>query len=80
MATLGPGCRQRETLQYLCEQIPGDALLYSMFKENAEAVKCPLKGELDHFFLLLFVKSHQSFLILLIIILTLNMYKLMIIF
>ncbi|XP_063707345.1 uncharacterized protein LOC134836085 isoform X2 [Culicoides brevitarsis] len=39
-----PGCRQRETLQYLCEQIPGDALLYSMFKENAEAVKCPLKG------------------------------------
>jgi hypothetical protein len=40
----GPGCRQRETLQYLCEQIPGDALLFSMFKENAEPVKCPLKG------------------------------------
>lgn len=41
----GPGCRYRETLQYLCEQIPGDALLYSMFKENAEPVKCPLKGK-----------------------------------
>lgn len=45
----GPGCRQRETLQYLCEQIPGDALLYSMFKENAEPVKCPLKGNLIGF-------------------------------
>ncbi|XP_055698220.1 uncharacterized protein LOC129798843 isoform X2 [Phlebotomus papatasi] len=37
-------CRGRETLQNLCEQIPGDALLFSMFKENAEPVKCPLKG------------------------------------
>lgn len=37
-------CRGRESLQNLCEQIPGDALLYSMFKENAEPVKCPLKG------------------------------------
>lgn len=41
-----PGyCRGRETLQNLCEQIPGDALLFSMFKENAEPVKCPLKGK-----------------------------------
>lgn len=31
-------------MQNLCEQIPGDALLYSMFKENAEPVRCPLKG------------------------------------
>lgn len=37
-------CRGRETLQNLCEQIPGDALLYSMFKVDAEPVKCPLKG------------------------------------
>lgn len=37
-------CRGRESLQNLCEQIPGDALLYSMFKENAEPVRCPLKG------------------------------------
>lgn len=39
-------CRGRESLQNLCEQIPGDALLYSMFKENAEPVRCPLKGTL----------------------------------
>uniref|UniRef100_A0A336MFF1 CSON014129 protein n=1 Tax=Culicoides sonorensis TaxID=179676 RepID=A0A336MFF1_CULSO len=39
-----PGCKNRETLQFLCEQIPGDALLFSMFKENSEPVKCPLKG------------------------------------
>lgn len=37
-------CRGRETLQTLCDQIPGDALLYSLFRENAEPVKCPLKG------------------------------------
>lgn len=37
-------CKGRETLQNLCEQIAGDALLYSLFKENAEPVKCPLKG------------------------------------
>lgn len=41
-------CRGRESLQNLCEQIPGDALLYSMFKENAEPVRCPLKGTLSH--------------------------------
>ena len=41
---LGMGCKGKETLQFLCEQIPGDALLYSMFKINAEPVKCPLKG------------------------------------
>jgi hypothetical protein len=38
------GCKGRETLQFLCEQIPGDALLYSMFREASEPVKCPLKG------------------------------------
>lgn len=37
-------CKGRETLQNLCEQIAGDALLYSLFKENAEPVKCPLRG------------------------------------
>ncbi|KAG5672930.1 hypothetical protein PVAND_003018 [Polypedilum vanderplanki] len=38
------GCRNRETLQNLCDQIPGDALLYSMFKIDAEPIKCPIKG------------------------------------
>ncbi|XP_062557493.1 uncharacterized protein LOC134222341 isoform X2 [Armigeres subalbatus] len=38
------GCKGRETLHYLCEQIPGDALLYSMFKINPEPIKCPLAG------------------------------------
>lgn len=36
----------RELLNYYCEQIPGDALLHSMFKIDSEPVKCPspLKG------------------------------------
>lgn len=38
-------CRGRETLQSLCEQIAGDALLYSLFRENAEPVDCPLTGD-----------------------------------
>ncbi|XP_058124306.1 uncharacterized protein LOC131265996 isoform X2 [Anopheles coustani] len=38
------GCKGRETLHNLCEQIPGDALLYSMFKINPEPIKCPLSG------------------------------------
>ncbi|KAL7016233.1 hypothetical protein ACKWTF_009969 [Chironomus riparius] len=38
------GCRGRETLQNLCDQIPGDALLYSMFKVDADPIKCPIKG------------------------------------
>ncbi|XP_075152873.1 argus isoform X2 [Haematobia irritans] len=37
-------CKGRETLQNLCDQIPGDALLYSLFRESADPVKCPLKG------------------------------------
>lgn len=41
------GCRSRETLQNLCDQIPGDALLYSMFKVDAEPIKCPIRGELN---------------------------------
>lgn len=32
----------RELLNYYCEQIPGDAMLYSMFKIDSEPVKCPL--------------------------------------
>lgn len=47
------GCRPRETLQNLCDQIPGDALLYSMFKIDAEPIKCPIRGELYLKFLLL---------------------------
>ncbi|CRK89429.1 CLUMA_CG003178, isoform A [Clunio marinus] len=37
----------RELLNYYCEQIPGDAMLYSMFKIDSEPVKCPgpLKGQ-----------------------------------
>lgn len=38
------GCRGRETLQNLCDQIPGDALLYSMFKVDADPIKCPIRG------------------------------------
>lgn len=39
----------RELLNYYCEQIPGDAMLYSMFKIDSEPVKCPqpLKGKHD---------------------------------
>lgn len=44
-ARLGMGCRGRETLQNLCDQIPGDALLYSMFKVDAEPIKCPIRGK-----------------------------------
>lgn len=40
------GCRGRDTLQFLCDQIPGDALLYSMFKTDAEPIKCPIKGKM----------------------------------
>lgn len=47
------GCRPRETLQNLCDQIPGDALLYSMFKIDAEPIKCPIRGKLRMKFLLL---------------------------
>lgn len=46
----GMGCRSKETLQFLCEQIPGDALLYSMFKVDAEPIKCPIKGKCFFFF------------------------------
>lgn len=38
------GCKGRDTLHHLCEQIPGDALLYSMFKINPEPIRCPLSG------------------------------------
>lgn len=42
---LGTNCRARETLQNLCNQIPGDGLLYSMFKVDAEPIKCPIRGK-----------------------------------
>lgn len=47
-------CKTKESLQNLCEQIPGDANLFSMFKVDAEPVKCPLKGKVD-FYILNFV-------------------------
>ncbi|XP_041976270.1 uncharacterized protein LOC121731032 isoform X2 [Aricia agestis] len=37
-------CHRRDALPHLCTTITGDALLYSMFRENAEPVDCPLKG------------------------------------
>nr|XP_026486259.1 uncharacterized protein LOC113393532 isoform X2 [Vanessa tameamea] len=37
-------CHRRDALPHLCSLINGDALLYSMFRENAEPVDCPLKG------------------------------------
>ncbi|XP_072940221.1 uncharacterized protein [Epargyreus clarus] len=37
-------CYRRDSLPHLCSLITGDALLYSMFRENAEPVDCPLKG------------------------------------
>lgn len=37
-------CLRRDTLPHLCSLITGDALLYSMFRENAEPVDCPLKA------------------------------------
>ncbi|KAJ0180127.1 hypothetical protein K1T71_004718 [Dendrolimus kikuchii] len=37
-------CHRRDALPHLCSMINGDALLYSMFRENADPVDCPLKG------------------------------------
>ncbi|CAG9785295.1 unnamed protein product [Diatraea saccharalis] len=37
-------CYRRDALPHLCTLITGDALLYSMFRENADSVACPLKG------------------------------------
>ncbi|XP_071050667.1 uncharacterized protein [Onthophagus taurus] len=37
-------CQGREALPTLCSLITGDALLYSMFRENANPVPCPFKG------------------------------------
>ncbi|CAO1439859.1 unnamed protein product [Diamesa serratosioi] len=34
----------RELLSYLCDEIPGDAMLFSMFKINPVPIKCPIKG------------------------------------
>lgn len=43
----GMGCRNRDTLQNLCDSIPGDALLFSMFKIDAEPIKCPIRGMMN---------------------------------
>lgn len=37
-------CYGRESLLNLCGLITGDALLYSMFRENAVAIPCPFRG------------------------------------
>lgn len=37
-------CHSRELLPSLCGLITGDALLYSMFRENAVPIPCPFKG------------------------------------
>ncbi|XP_023309761.1 uncharacterized protein LOC108907292 [Anoplophora glabripennis] len=37
-------CHSRDALPTLCSLITGDALLYSMFRENAVAVPCPFRG------------------------------------
>ena len=37
-------CHNRNSLASLCNYITGDALLYSMFREEALAVACPFRG------------------------------------
>ncbi|XP_034946061.1 uncharacterized protein [Chelonus insularis] len=37
-------CHSRNSLASLCSYITGDALLYSMFREEASAVPCPFRG------------------------------------
>ncbi|XP_056638629.1 uncharacterized protein LOC130446404 [Diorhabda sublineata] len=37
-------CHSREVLPTLCGLITGDALLYSMFRENAVPIPCPFRG------------------------------------
>ncbi|XP_066142467.1 uncharacterized protein aus isoform X1 [Euwallacea fornicatus] len=37
-------CHGREALPTLCSLITGDALLYSLFRENASPVACPFRG------------------------------------
>ncbi|XP_046477928.1 uncharacterized protein [Neodiprion pinetum] len=37
-------CHSRNSLASLCSYITGDALLFSMFREDAQAVPCPFRG------------------------------------
>ncbi|XP_050310144.1 uncharacterized protein LOC126746083 [Anthonomus grandis grandis] len=37
-------CHGRDALPTLCSLITGDALLYSLFRENASPVSCPFRG------------------------------------
>lgn len=37
-------CHSRNSLASLCSYITGDALLYSMFREEASPVACPFRG------------------------------------
>ena len=39
-------CQHKNTLSSLCSYITGDALLYSMFREEAIPVPCPFHGPL----------------------------------
>ncbi|KAF7418858.1 hypothetical protein HZH68_001511 [Vespula germanica] len=40
----GAYCHTRNSLSSLCSYITGDALLYSMFREEALPVPCPFRG------------------------------------
>jgi hypothetical protein len=33
-----------ESMEWLCNTIPGDAPLYTMFRKEGELVKCPFRG------------------------------------
>ncbi|ODM98151.1 hypothetical protein Ocin01_08534 [Orchesella cincta] len=37
-------CEEKNTLENLCSQIPGDAQLYSLFRIDAQPEDCPFKG------------------------------------
>ncbi|XP_064477131.1 uncharacterized protein LOC135391007 isoform X2 [Ornithodoros turicata] len=40
-------CSTHKTLEEVCNEFTGDALLYSMFRVNAQPVPCPFHGPLD---------------------------------
>lgn len=39
----GMYCEEKDTLENLCSQIPGDAQLYSLFRIDAQPIDCPFK-------------------------------------
>ena len=40
---LGQYCEDKNTLEKLCSEIPGDASLYSLFRMDAQPIECPFK-------------------------------------